>query len=63
MTFPFRRRKKPMTLLEERQYATVIRSAEVQLPRFHSTRSFEEVRAAQQRGLARRRAANGNGDA
>ena len=57
MTFPFFRRRKPRTLLEEREYATVIRSAEVPMPRFQTTRSFDEIRAAQLRRHARRRAA------
>jgi hypothetical protein len=56
MTFPFLRRKKPRTLLEEREYATVIRSAEVAMPRIRSTRGREEIRAEQARRRARREA-------
>jgi hypothetical protein len=57
MTFPFRRHKEPLTAREAREFATIIRSAEVAMPRMRHTLSFEELRALQQRSLARRRAA------
>ncbi|MGH2947051.1 MAG: hypothetical protein ACRDPC_12465 [Solirubrobacteraceae bacterium] len=56
MTFPFLRRKKPRTVSEEREYATFIRSAEVAMPRYDSTRSYEQIRAAQARRRARQAA-------
>jgi hypothetical protein len=56
MSIPFFRRKDPQDFKAMRERATIIRSAEVAMPRLHSTWGRAENRAALERIRARRAA-------